>query len=118
MKLRSTFRAPFRFRAVVPAGRPLAADSAGLARLGRSIVVTQLVLLAWCVARAAADWRRGPLGVEGFIAIALAFAIFISLAAKALGWAAHVGRGHGRGRGRPTPSSRSWPMGVDRARAA
>jgi hypothetical protein len=84
MSFRSTLRAPYRLRTIVQSG---AAGPVSEARLGRTIVLTQLVLLGLCAARIGADLLRGPLGIEGGIAVALFVALAASLVAKAFAWA-------------------------------
>jgi hypothetical protein len=83
MTLTSAFRTPYRTRIIVSSG---ATGPVGEAKLGRAIVVTQLVLFALCVARAAADLRRGPPTIEGGVALVLAIAFAMSLIAKAIDW--------------------------------
>lgn len=55
-------------------------------KLGQTMSLTQVVLLALSAARVRADAIRGPLSIEGVIALALAFALAMSLFDKAIGW--------------------------------
>jgi hypothetical protein len=57
------------------------------AKLRRATVATQLVLLTLCVARVSADLRRGPLTIEGDMALALLVVLATLLVAKAIAWA-------------------------------
>jgi hypothetical protein len=56
------------------------------AKLGQTVALTQVVLLALSAARVRADAIRGPLGIEGLMALALACVLAISLFDKAIGW--------------------------------
>lgn len=74
-------------------GFSLAAEACkNLGPLDRSIVVTHIVLLAFCVARVGADVNEGPLGIEGATALTLATALVLLLVAK---WIAPATRGGG-----------------------
>src|SRR5579872_4955874 len=104
MKLTSSFGAPFRFRAVVAsADAPLP----HLAGLDRSIVVSQLVIVALCVARAAVDFRLGPLGLEGRVAATVACVIVASLIVKLLSFSTSASFGVRDPRPAHSPGPRS-----------
>jgi hypothetical protein len=81
MALTSAFRTPYRSRTLVSSGVTRPVDEA---KLGRAIVLTRLVLLALCAARAGADLRGGSLTIEGGVALVLAIAFAMSLVAKAI----------------------------------
>jgi hypothetical protein len=83
MKTPSTRGAPVRLRAVVlPAAPPTAREKS----LGRAIVFMQVLILALCAARAGADWSRGSLGPEGWVALTLAGLSCLWLVAESIGW--------------------------------
>jgi hypothetical protein len=86
MRLTSALRSPNRSRAIV---RPDATDQVDETQLGQAATLTQLVLLGWCAARVAADRIRGPLTIEGSIALALCIVFATLLFAKGFGWAVH-----------------------------
>ncbi len=107
MKLSPALRTPYRARAVVSGG---ASGPLRDAQLGRAMAVTQLAVVLLCVARVEADRVRGPLGVEGRIALAVGVAVSASLVLalmrRAVEWlrvtASHTGaalRDGGRGGG-------------------
>jgi hypothetical protein len=83
MKIRSALRTPYRSRTIVRSGATGLDD----VKLHRAIALTQLGLLALCAARVSSDWLRGPLSVEGSIALGLLLILAMLLAAKAIGWA-------------------------------
>ena len=83
MKTRSTRRAAYWLRPVVPAAAP---PTTGEKRLGRAIVLMQVVIMALCAARAGADWSRGSLGIEGGIALVLAGVFCLWLVAESIRW--------------------------------
>jgi hypothetical protein len=60
-------------------------------KTGRAAILTQLVLLALCAARVAADRMRGPLTIEGSVALGLSVVYATTLVAKAMAWAARGG---------------------------
>jgi hypothetical protein len=84
MKTPSVLRAACHSRAIV---RSVPGDPVGEVRLSRALVVTHLVLLALCAARVGTDLRRGPLSIEGDIALAIFVILAISTLARAIGWA-------------------------------
>jgi hypothetical protein len=53
--------------------------------LDRALMVTQLVLIALCVARAGGDFLHGPRTIEGGVAAALFVVLATWLGAKAIG---------------------------------
>src|SRR4029077_2517432 len=83
MKTPSTRRAAHWLRPVVPAAAP---PTTGEKRLGRAIVLMQVVILALCAARAGADWSRGSLGIEGGVALVLAGVFCLWLVTEVLRW--------------------------------
>jgi hypothetical protein len=76
MRLTSFLASSHRSRARTPPSRAEAVEDT---RLGRAIVLAQVILLAWCGARAASDWLRGPLSFEGTAAIALVALFVVSV---------------------------------------
>jgi hypothetical protein len=81
MKLASALRSPYRSRAIVRSTAPARLSEATLAQ---AIALTQLILLALCAARVAADRLRGSLSTEGDIALALLVVLAASLVGKAI----------------------------------
>src|SRR3974390_2693720 len=84
MNLRSALRSPFRSRAIVRSG---ATGRTNEPKLHRAMALTQLAVLALCAARVGIDAHRGPLSIEGSIALALVVVLAMSLVAKAIRWA-------------------------------
>jgi hypothetical protein len=84
MNLIPTLRTPYRSSAIVRSDATGPVDGA---RLGRTIVVTQLVLSGLCAARVGSDVQRGPLTPEGILALALLVALATWLLAKSIAWA-------------------------------
>lgn len=58
----------------------------GEAKLGQTMALAQVVLLALSAARVGADAIRGPLSIEGLTALALVFVLAMSLFDKAIKW--------------------------------
>jgi hypothetical protein len=83
MSSRSALRTPYRSRVIVRSGTTGLMDER---KLCRAIAVTQFALLSLCAARIWTDWLRGPLTVEGTMALALLVVLTISLVAKAIAW--------------------------------
>ncbi len=81
VKSASTLRVPLRSRTVARSDAPWSLDDASL---GRSLTVTQLLLLGWCAARVGVDLRRGALGLDGCIALAVIAALAPSLARRVI----------------------------------
>jgi len=65
--------------------------------------LTEVVICAWCAARAASDLLRGPLSIEGGVALALCLIVSTRLVAKAIRWAARRD-----GPWQEDPRSASW----------
>jgi hypothetical protein len=82
MRFTTAYRVPYGSTAILTSG---ATAPVGGANLGRAIVLAQLVLVTLCAARAAVDGLRGPVTVEGVVALALLGAFTIWLAAGAAG---------------------------------
>ena len=87
MQTTSTLRTPYHSRVIVPSSATGPIDEG---KLHEGIVLTQLGLLALCAARVATDSARGPLGVEGVIALALLVVLAASLIAKGADRAIHT----------------------------
>jgi hypothetical protein len=64
--------------------RPDAARRVSGASLGRAIVLTQLVLVTLCAARAGIDWLGGRSTVEGGVALSLVVIFAMWLVAEAI----------------------------------
>ena len=82
MKRMSALRTPYRSRSIVSSGSTSQMEEAAL---DRAVVVTQLVLIALCVARAGSDVLHGPRTIEGGVAAALFVVLATWLVAKAIG---------------------------------
>jgi len=84
MKLTTAYRVPYGSTPIVRSGAtaPLSGKT-----LGRAIVLTQLVLMTLCGARAAADWLHGQATIEGGVALALFCAFTMWLITEAIGGA-------------------------------
>jgi hypothetical protein len=77
MNLMSALRAPCHSRAVSHAS-PAPVDDAGL---DRTMTLTEMVLVALCAARVGTDLQRGPLTLEGHLALGLLVILSIVLLA-------------------------------------
>jgi hypothetical protein len=113
MKLIAACRTPYHVRAIA---RSAATGPISDAKLGRAIVLTQIVLLVLSVARVAADDRQSPPSVEGIIALVVVVSLVGSLAAKAIHWATRQNPKDRGGRSKRHPSN-SLLAGTNRARA-
>lgn len=80
MKLARTPRTLGHSRAVVR----VATAPMDEATLGQTMALAQVVLLALSAARVGADAIRGPLSIEGLMALALVFVLAMSLFDKAV----------------------------------
>jgi hypothetical protein len=78
MRFTTAYRVPYGSTAILRSG---ATTPPSGANLGRAIVLTQLVLVTLCAARAAVDGLRGQGTVEGGVALALLCAFTIWLVA-------------------------------------
>ncbi len=101
MKLVSALRIPYRSGSIVRSG---ATDMMDDTRLRRAAVLTQVVLLVLCAARVEVDRVRGPLTIEGSMALALFVVFAMSLLAKAVGWLARGARPTDKHHLSPTPT--------------
>jgi hypothetical protein len=95
MKLAQALGTPYRARSIVRAGPAAGTDEASI---DGGVVLTQLALLALCMARAAADALDRVRTIEGGLAFALAAILLWSLAVRIVRRAA---RGPTRGRRLP-----------------
>jgi hypothetical protein len=84
MKFTTAYRVPYGSTPIVRTGAtaPLSGK-----KLGRAIVLAQLVLMTLCGARGAADWLHGQATIEGGVALALFCAFTMWLIAEAIGGA-------------------------------
>jgi hypothetical protein len=84
MNFTTAYRVPYGSTTVVRSGATAPVSGKGL---GRAIVLTQVVLMTLCGARAAADWLHGQATIEGGVALALFCAFTTWLIAEAIGGA-------------------------------
>jgi hypothetical protein len=85
MNFTTAYRVPYASTVAVRSGATAPVSGTNL---GRAIVLTQLVLMALCGARVAADWLRGQATIEGGIALLLLCIFTGWLVAEAIGGAA------------------------------
>ena len=83
MNFKSALETQYRARTVVRSGAPERMDEG---KLNGAIVLTQLALLGLCAARVESDRLRGPLSIEGSIALVILTILAMWLAAKAIAW--------------------------------
>src|ERR1019366_2745775 len=95
----TAYRVPYGSTPIVRSGAtaPLSGK-----KLGRAIVLNQLVLMTLCGARSAVDWLHGQATIEGGVALALFCAFTMWLITEAIGGG---GRGGARPPGAPPPPS-------------
>jgi hypothetical protein len=82
--MRASTRVRGSFPLTVIPGRPDATGRVSGASLGRAIVLTQVVLVTLCAARAGSDWLHGRSTIEGAVALTLVAVFAMWLVAEAI----------------------------------